>query len=412
MAFNGDSNDDGSAIPPLAERNWADVYSPTMNPIYFRSVNPPAPSRHLALTPNQRWRNAWTPSSSAHGRIIDDARLHPFTPVRMDFASGSVGIHRTSQSSSGQKSYATSMAGGLEPIVFSRCSQGSFFPASPSFVYDSTPSLLFHPIRTSHRSFLSSKQGTGSPGEVGLNFMSPRTGSRVLNDPMVIVPSRNLEEVERGQMPAGHIPARTACLSAASTRTNETPEQARTQLSANTAEQTRTQESVNTAEDGSKQESPKTTLMLRGLPNKYTREMVLEEIAKRGLMKDINFFYLPIDLRQKCNVGYCFLNVVSEAAAERFRTAFEGTKMEQVKSTKKCAVSEGKVQGLAANIEAYRNSAVMSMSVEFHPLIFINGEPEPFPAPTLTREQTRKLKPEKKGVSSHRRRRKEDARAQ
>lgn len=41
----------------------------------------------------------------------------------------------------------------------------------------------------------------------------------------------------------------------------------------------------------------RTTLMLRNIPNKYTQEMVLQEVEAAGLELKYDFFYLPIDFK-------------------------------------------------------------------------------------------------------------------
>ena len=41
----------------------------------------------------------------------------------------------------------------------------------------------------------------------------------------------------------------------------------------------------------------RTTLMLRNIPNKYTRDMLLQEIDSWNFKKKYDFFYLPIDFR-------------------------------------------------------------------------------------------------------------------
>lgn len=41
----------------------------------------------------------------------------------------------------------------------------------------------------------------------------------------------------------------------------------------------------------------RTTLMLRNIPNKYTRDMILQEIDSYNFKKKYDFFYLPIDYR-------------------------------------------------------------------------------------------------------------------
>lgn len=43
----------------------------------------------------------------------------------------------------------------------------------------------------------------------------------------------------------------------------------------------------------------RTTLMLRNIPNKYTRDMIVSEIDACNFKKKYDFFYLPIDYRVK-----------------------------------------------------------------------------------------------------------------
>lgn len=41
----------------------------------------------------------------------------------------------------------------------------------------------------------------------------------------------------------------------------------------------------------------RTTLMLRNIPNKYTQDMILQEVCAAGLNGKYDFFYLPIDYK-------------------------------------------------------------------------------------------------------------------
>ncbi|KAE7996292.1 hypothetical protein FH972_001025 [Carpinus fangiana] len=57
-------------------------------------------------------------------------------------------------------------------------------------------------------------------------------------------------------------------------------------------------------------EDTRTTLMIKNIPNKYTSKMLLAAIDEnhRGTY---DFLYLPIDFKNKCNVGYAFINMLS-----------------------------------------------------------------------------------------------------
>lgn len=52
----------------------------------------------------------------------------------------------------------------------------------------------------------------------------------------------------------------------------------------------------------------RTTVMIKNIPNKYTQKMLLERIDVKHAGR-YDFFYLPIDLKNNCNVGYAFINM-------------------------------------------------------------------------------------------------------
>ena len=51
----------------------------------------------------------------------------------------------------------------------------------------------------------------------------------------------------------------------------------------------------------------RTTVMLRNVPNKYSKAALLK-LIDRNHAGAYDFFYLPIDFRNKCNLGYAFVN--------------------------------------------------------------------------------------------------------
>jgi len=130
---------------------------------------------------------------------------------------------------------------------------------------------------------------------------------------------------------------------------------------------------------------PRTTAMMRNIPNNFTREMLLKFLAKHGFGTGCDLMYLPIDFQTEVGIGYAFINLVSEQEFGRFRNYFQGFTEWEVASHKVCEVARSNpLQGLQAHIERFRNSPVMHESVPdmFKPLLMKDGVAIPFPAPT------------------------------
>lgn len=51
-------------------------------------------------------------------------------------------------------------------------------------------------------------------------------------------------------------------------------------------------------------------VMLRNLPNNYTRDMFLSLLDEEGLSELYDFVYLPMDFCRDANLGYAFVNLV------------------------------------------------------------------------------------------------------
>uniref|UniRef100_A0A7S1WVJ7 RRM domain-containing protein n=1 Tax=Alexandrium catenella TaxID=2925 RepID=A0A7S1WVJ7_ALECA len=139
---------------------------------------------------------------------------------------------------------------------------------------------------------------------------------------------------------------------------------------------------------GAQQQAAKqglTTVMLRNLPNDYTRGMLQKLLEKRGFAGKYDFLYLPTDFSRKAGLGYAFVNMLSEDGAKAVRRSLEGFRQWSIPSTKVCCVGwSNPCQGLLANIERYRDSPVMHPSVpdEYKPILLQDGKRVPFPEPT------------------------------
>jgi RNA recognition motif-containing protein len=133
-------------------------------------------------------------------------------------------------------------------------------------------------------------------------------------------------------------------------------------------------------------EDVRTTLMIKNIPNKYDQEMLLLAINRQhvGLY---DFFYLPIDFKNKCNVGYAFINFIDPRSICTFFEEFNNKKWERFNSEKVCQITYARIQGKNAMVEHFKNSSLMFEDAKCRPLLFYSdgeqaGTAEPFPSPT------------------------------
>jgi hypothetical protein len=130
----------------------------------------------------------------------------------------------------------------------------------------------------------------------------------------------------------------------------------------------------------------RTTVMIKNIPNNYTRDMLLELLDSIGFALRYNFVYLPMDFHRRANLGYAFVNLVSPRDAQTIMQYLHGFADWSVcASDKVCEMTWGyPLQGLEAHVQRFRNSPVMHEHVpeNFKPLLFYQGVPTPLPAPT------------------------------
>jgi hypothetical protein len=117
--------------------------------------------------------------------------------------------------------------------------------------------------------------------------------------------------------------------------------------------------------------------------------MLLEEVNVHH-EGTYDFFYLPIDFKNKCNVGYCFINFLEPRYIPDFVREFNGQRWRSFNSEKVCVVSFARIQGKAAMVARFQNSSLLEKDDEYRPLLFHSsgpnkGQPEPFPACTRPR---------------------------
>lgn len=117
-----------------------------------------------------------------------------------------------------------------------------------------------------------------------------------------------------------------------------------------------------------------TTMMLRNIPNKYTQNSLLQEINDLGFTGTFDFFYLPMDVHNRSNVGYAFINFLRPDDAELFRQKFSDHRFQRFQSRKISSVCTAHVQGLHENLQHFQNRAVThTRNDQYRPVVFRNG---------------------------------------
>ncbi|RHN44628.1 putative RNA recognition motif 2, nucleotide-binding alpha-beta plait domain-containing protein [Medicago truncatula] len=130
-------------------------------------------------------------------------------------------------------------------------------------------------------------------------------------------------------------------------------------------------------------EDNRTTLMIKNIPNKYTSKMLLAAIDEHH-KGAYDFVYLPIDFRNKCNVGYAFINMTSPSLIVPFYQGFNGKKWEKFNSEKVASLAYARIQGKAALVAHFQNSSLMNEDKRCRPILIDTdgpnaGDQVPFP---------------------------------
>mmetsp|Transcript_36675 Transcript_36675/g.53725 ORF Transcript_36675/g.53725 Transcript_36675/m.53725 type:complete len:687 (-) Transcript_36675:168-2228(-) len=129
----------------------------------------------------------------------------------------------------------------------------------------------------------------------------------------------------------------------------------------------------------------RSSLMVRNIPNKYTQSMLLSEFADGNHGPDkIDFFYLPIDFKNRCNRGYAFVNFVNYQDIISFHELYNGKNWKNFNSDKICDITYARIQGKEGMLRRFENSALMEKDDEYRPLVFVShgidkGKREEFP---------------------------------
>lgn len=95
--------------------------------------------------------------------------------------------------------------------------------------------------------------------------------------------------------------------------------------------------------------------MIRHIPNKYTEDVLYEEISRNHKLK-INFLYLPIDNYNSCNVGYAFVNFIHTKFIYEFYKEFNRRRWDRFNSEKICELAYARIQGTTNLIDHFHGN--------------------------------------------------------
>jgi hypothetical protein len=119
-----------------------------------------------------------------------------------------------------------------------------------------------------------------------------------------------------------------------------------------------------------------TTLMMKNLPNKVTRDLLLKHIDDAWFANSYDFVYLPIDPDTKANRGYAFINFVKSECAAMFANHFEGKMLRSYSSGKVIHITPAAIQGFDANYAFYHKLRVNQRDPEERPLFLRSITPD------------------------------------
>jgi len=101
-------------------------------------------------------------------------------------------------------------------------------------------------------------------------------------------------------------------------------------------------------------EDRRTTLMIKNIPNKFKRDLLLKTINE-NFKGAYDLFILPTDANGYKNFGYSFINFTSSYYIPYFYFLFHHKKWSSTNSQKICEITYSKIQGRSSLLSHYQN---------------------------------------------------------
>ena len=104
-------------------------------------------------------------------------------------------------------------------------------------------------------------------------------------------------------------------------------------------------------------EDIRTTIMIKNIPNKFTRDLLLK-IIDQNFKGAYDLFILPTDVNRYKNFGYAFINFSCSYYIPYFYGLFNGKKWGSTNSQKICEITYSKIQGKNNLLSHYSNKII------------------------------------------------------
>ncbi|KAF9764172.1 Protein MEI2-like 2 [Nosema granulosis] len=127
-------------------------------------------------------------------------------------------------------------------------------------------------------------------------------------------------------------------------------------------------------EDIEKLKDRRTTCMIKNIPNKYTQKMLIDLLNEHHF-GCYDFVYLRMDFKNKCNVGYAFVNMIDPLCIVSFHKKINNKGWKKFSSNKIAQLTYASIQSLESLKKKFRKSSVMQEQESYRPKLFYADGP-------------------------------------
>lgn len=124
-----------------------------------------------------------------------------------------------------------------------------------------------------------------------------------------------------------------------------------------------------------------TTVMIQQIPFEYTQKKLMHEINRGGFEGTFDFFYLPVNARNRGSRGFGFVNFLTASAAEAFYLRYQGQKLKHYEASTTLSVVPADVQGFEQSAAAFFASWHLRKKKRHSEPVFLK------PVPSYLREE-------------------------